>query len=89
MLTPYQRRQLQRLRWTAFIVLGPAFVLSFFHRFAPAAIASDLKAPFARMRLCLAHYREGTAVLPGSAVAGGLIDCHLKEARSPDLPDQA
>ncbi|MEW5788579.1 MAG: MFS transporter [Pseudomonadota bacterium] len=47
MLTPYQTRQLQRLRWTAFIVVGLAFVLSFFHRFAPAAIASDLKAAFA------------------------------------------
>ena len=46
MLTPYQHRQLQRLRWTAFIVVGLAFVLSFFHRFAPAAIASDLKAAF-------------------------------------------
>ena len=44
MLTPYQHRQLQRLRWTAFIVVGLAFVLSFFHRFAPAAIAGDLKA---------------------------------------------
>lgn len=47
MLTPYQHRQLHRLRWTAFIVVGLAFVLSFFHRFAPAAIASDLKAAFA------------------------------------------
>ncbi|MBM4182326.1 MAG: MFS transporter, partial [Betaproteobacteria bacterium] len=47
MLTPYQHRQLHRLRWTAFIVVGLAFVLSFFHRFAPAAIAGDLKAAFA------------------------------------------
>ncbi len=46
MLAPYQHRQLHRLRWTAFIVVGLAFVLSFFHRFAPAAIAGDLKAAF-------------------------------------------
>ena len=46
MLTPIQRRQLHRLRWTAFIVVGLAYVLSFFHRFAPAAIASDLKDAF-------------------------------------------
>ncbi len=46
MLAPDQRRQLHRLRWTAFIVVGLAYVLSFFHRFAPAAIASDLKDAF-------------------------------------------
>jgi sugar phosphate permease len=46
MLTPFQQAQLQRLRWTAFIVVGLAFVLSFFHRFAPAAIASDLQTAF-------------------------------------------
>ena len=46
MLSPAQQSQLQRLRWTAFIVVGFAFVLSFFHRFAPAAIASDLQTAF-------------------------------------------
>lgn len=46
MLSPAQLTRLQRLRWTAFIVVGFAFVLSFFHRFAPAAIASDLQATF-------------------------------------------
>jgi sugar phosphate permease len=46
MLSPAQRTQLHRLRWTAFVVVGLAFVLSFFHRFAPAAIASDLQAAF-------------------------------------------
>lgn len=38
--------RLQRLRWTAFAVVGAAYVLSFFHRFAPAAIAGDLQAAF-------------------------------------------
>jgi sugar phosphate permease len=38
---------MQRLRWTAFVVVGLAFVLSFFHRFAPAAIAADLRDAFA------------------------------------------
>lgn len=46
MLSPAQRSQLQRLRWTAFGVVGLAYILSFFHRFAPAAIASDLQAAF-------------------------------------------
>lgn len=34
------------LRWTAFAVVGLAYVLSFFHRFAPAAVASDLQQAF-------------------------------------------
>lgn len=38
--------RLQRLRWTAFTVVGLAYVLSFFHRFAPAAIAADLQRSF-------------------------------------------
>jgi sugar phosphate permease len=46
MLSPVQHAHLQRLRWTAFVVVGLAFVLSFFHRFAPAAIASDLQTTF-------------------------------------------
>lgn len=41
-----QHSRLVRLRWTAFIVVGLAYVLSFFHRFAPAAIASDLQQTF-------------------------------------------
>ncbi len=45
-LSPARHGQLQRLRWTAFSVVGLAFVLSFFHRFAPAAIASDLRDAF-------------------------------------------
>ncbi len=46
MLTPDQYRRLQRLRWTAFAVVAAAYVLSFFHRFAPAAIAGDLQQAF-------------------------------------------
>jgi sugar phosphate permease len=46
MLNPHQARQLLRLRWTAFIIVGLAYVLSFFHRFAPAAISSDLQQTF-------------------------------------------
>ncbi|OYY94060.1 MAG: MFS transporter [Hydrogenophilales bacterium 28-61-23] len=46
MLTSAQRHQLHRLRWTAFSVVGAAYVLSFFHRFAPAAIAADLQNAF-------------------------------------------
>jgi len=46
MLDSRQTRQLARLRWSAFIVVGLAYVLSFFHRFAPAAISADLQQTF-------------------------------------------
>jgi sugar phosphate permease len=37
---------MRRLRWTAFALVGAAYVLSFFHRIAPAAIAGELKQAF-------------------------------------------
>ncbi|MEK7811969.1 MAG: MFS transporter, partial [Pseudomonadota bacterium] len=46
MLNTHQTRQLSRLRWTAFVIVGLAYVLSFFHRFAPAAISADLQQTF-------------------------------------------
>lgn len=46
MLDSHQSAQLVRLRWTAFAIVGLAYVLSFFHRFAPAAISSDLQQAF-------------------------------------------
>lgn len=46
MLNHHQASQLFRLRWTAFAVVGLAYVLSFFHRFAPAAVSSDLQQAF-------------------------------------------
>ncbi|MBS4099292.1 MAG: MFS transporter [Sulfuricella sp.] len=46
MLTHAQASQLYRLRWTAFAIVGLAYILSFFHRFAPAVIAGDLQAAF-------------------------------------------
>ena len=46
MLNSPQTKQLFRLRWTAFVIVGLAYVLSFFHRFAPAAISSDLQQTF-------------------------------------------
>ncbi|HTN93721.1 MAG TPA: MFS transporter [Gallionella sp.] len=46
MLNKHQANQLFRYRWTAFVVVGLAYVLSFFHRFAPAAISSDLQQTF-------------------------------------------
>ncbi|MDH2916548.1 MAG: MFS transporter [Gallionella sp.] len=46
MLNKHQARQFVRLRWTAFVVVGLAYVLSFFHRFAPAAISGDLQQTF-------------------------------------------
>jgi sugar phosphate permease len=46
MLNSHQASQLVRLRWTAFVIVGLAYVLSFFHRFAPAAISGDLQQTF-------------------------------------------
>lgn len=46
MLTIFQSRQLFRLRWTAFAIVGLAYALSFFHRYAPATIAADLQQTF-------------------------------------------
>ena len=37
---------MRRLRWTAFVLVSAAYVLSFFHRIAPAAIAGELRAAF-------------------------------------------
>ena len=39
--------RMRRLRWTAFVLVSGAYVLSFFHRIAPAAIAGELRAAFA------------------------------------------
>ncbi len=46
MLNIHQSARLVRLRWTAFAIVGLAYVLSFFHRFAPAVISSDLQLAF-------------------------------------------
>jgi sugar phosphate permease len=40
------RRRLQRLRWTAFVLVAAGYLLAFFHRMAPAAIAEDLQRAF-------------------------------------------
>ena len=46
MLTPDQRARLHRLRWSAFVLVALAYILSFFHRVAPAAIADELQQTF-------------------------------------------
>ncbi|MDD4912374.1 MAG: MFS transporter [Sideroxydans sp.] len=46
MLDSKQNSRLTRLRWTAFVIVGLAYVLSFFHRFAPAAISTELQETF-------------------------------------------
>ena len=46
MLTRPQRTRLYRLRWTAFVLVAFAYILSFFHRVAPAAIAGELQQAF-------------------------------------------
>ncbi|MBU0603404.1 MAG: MFS transporter [Gammaproteobacteria bacterium] len=47
MLSDDQSRLLVRLRWTAFILIACTYVLAFFHRTAPAAIAGELTRDFA------------------------------------------
>jgi sugar phosphate permease len=37
---------MRRLRWTSFVLVAAAYVLSFFHRIAPAAIAGELRQAF-------------------------------------------
>lgn len=46
MLDLHQIRRMRRLRWTAFIIVVLAYVLSFFHRYAPATISADLQQTF-------------------------------------------
>jgi sugar phosphate permease len=41
---PHQ--QIRRLRWTAFILVALCYMLAFFHRMAPAAIAGELQRDF-------------------------------------------
>lgn len=40
------RTRVRRLRWTAFALVTMSYMLAFFHRVAPAAIASDLQQAF-------------------------------------------
>lgn len=44
---------MRRLRWTAFLLLLGAYILSFFHRMAPAAIAGELQQTFAASGVAL------------------------------------
>ena len=46
MLTPVQRVRLYRLRWSTFVLVVLAYILSFFHRVAPGAIAGELQQAF-------------------------------------------
>ncbi len=43
---PFVLARIQRLRWTAYVLGAAAFVLAFFHRLAPAAIAGELQQSF-------------------------------------------
>jgi sugar phosphate permease len=52
-LTAAQRTRLHRLRWTAFVLLAFAYILSFFHRVAPGAIAGELQQAFSASGVAL------------------------------------
>jgi sugar phosphate permease len=43
---PRAAARMRRLRWTSFALVAAAYVLSFFHRTAPAAIAAELREAF-------------------------------------------
>lgn len=43
---PAVRARLRRLRWTTFVIVAASYMLAFFHRVAPAAIAADLQQAF-------------------------------------------
>jgi sugar phosphate permease len=45
-LTSVRKAHYSRLRWATFSLVALAYVLSFFHRFAPAAISADLQQTF-------------------------------------------
>ncbi len=53
MLTAAQRARLHRLRWTAFVLIALAYILSFFHRVAPGAIAGELQQAFSASGVAL------------------------------------
>jgi hypothetical protein len=61
MLSDDQDRLLTRLRWTAFALLACAYVLVFFHRTAPAAIAGELTRDFAVGPRRSASWRPATS----------------------------
>jgi sugar phosphate permease len=44
---PGSHARMRRLRWTTFVLVVLAYMLSFFHRMAPATIATDLQQAFA------------------------------------------
>jgi len=44
--SPHLLIHMRRLRWTAFGLVAAAFILSFFHRIAPAAIVGELQQAF-------------------------------------------
>jgi sugar phosphate permease len=45
-MTQYSKSRFEMARWSMFAVLGLTFILAFFHRMAPAAIADELMSSF-------------------------------------------
>ena len=43
---PHVAARMRRLRWVSFVLVSAAYVLSFFHRIAPNAIAGELRVAF-------------------------------------------
>jgi sugar phosphate permease len=70
--------RMRRLRWTAFVLVGAAYVLSFFHRIAPGAITGELRAAFGASgaelgALAAAYFAAYTAMqVPTGILVDGL-----------------
>jgi sugar phosphate permease len=45
-MTSHIHRRMRRLRWTSYTLVATGYVLAYFHRMAPAAIATDLQRSF-------------------------------------------
>ena len=45
-MTTHIHRRMRRLRWTSYTLVATGYVLAYFHRMAPAAIATDLQQSF-------------------------------------------
>ena len=45
-MTTHIHRRMRRLRWTSYMLVAGCYMLAYFHRMAPAAIATDLQQSF-------------------------------------------
>ena len=56
-MTTDPHRRMRRIRWTSYTLVVVGYVLAFFHRMAPAAIATDLQQSFLASGAARAHWQ--------------------------------